>query len=218
MKCPLRRGRWKLYLLQREQPRRMKNAVSWIVTPSGSDRASPIRGTYHLQYRAEEWSETKLRRGIDEGALVITGWGQGANFTLFKIWEEVYWSLKFHGMSQSNVAAQVKTTENMAVGFRHADHATHFIPKKSWHSLRRQAGFARGLRPRSLVFMGEPVACFRGTRCKHLYFKINYNFIKQLMVNQHNNSSSHPLVLLPQHVSVIRPSSGGIQQYTILSC
>jgi hypothetical protein len=36
--------------------------------------------------------------------------------------------------------------------------------------------------------------------------------IKQLMVRQRNNSSSPHLMLLPQHVSVIRPSSGGIQQ------
>jgi hypothetical protein len=35
--------------------------------------------------------------------------------------------------------------------------------------------------------------------------------IKQLMVRQRNNSSSPPLMLLPQHVSVIRPSSVGIQ-------
>jgi hypothetical protein len=36
----------------------------------------------------------------------------------------------------------------MAVGIRHAHHATHSI-RKSWHKLRRQA---RGLIPRSLVF------------------------------------------------------------------
>jgi hypothetical protein len=35
--------------------------------------------------------------------------------------------------------------------------------------------------------------------------------IQQSMVRQRNNSSSRPLILLPQHVSVIRPSSGGIQ-------
>jgi hypothetical protein len=32
-------------------------------------------------------------------------------------------------------------------------------------------------------------------------------FIKQLMVRERNNSSSPPLMLLPQHVSVIRPLS-----------
>jgi hypothetical protein len=37
------------------------------------------------------------------------------------------------------------------------------------------------------------------------------------MVRQRNNSSSPPPMLLQQHVSVIRPSSSGIQKYTALS-
>jgi hypothetical protein len=40
-------------------------------------------------------------------------------------------------------------------------------------------------------------------------FAIQLSLTKQLMVRQRNNSSSPPLMLLPQHVSVIRPSSGG---------
>jgi hypothetical protein len=39
--------------------------------------------------------------------------------------------------------------------------------------------------------------------------------IKQLWVRQRNNSSSPLPMLLPQHVSVIRPSSSGIQYYTV---
>jgi hypothetical protein len=37
------------------------------------------------------------------------------------------------------------------------------------------------------------------------------------MIRQRNNPSSTPLLLLLQHVSVIRPSSSGIQKYTVLS-
>jgi hypothetical protein len=36
-------------------------------------------------------------------------------------------------------------------------------------------------------------------------------FIKQVMVLRRNISSSPPPTSLPQHVLVIRPSSGGIQ-------
>jgi hypothetical protein len=36
-------------------------------------------------------------------------------------------------------------------------------------------------------------------------------FIKQLMVRERNNYSSPPPMLLAQHVSAIRPSSGGVQ-------
>jgi hypothetical protein len=50
----------------------------------------------------------------------------------------------------------------------------------------------------------RPVAGQR-PRNKQLY-KIN----RAIMLRQRNNSSSPPLMLLPQHVSVIRPSSGGI--------
>jgi hypothetical protein len=42
------------------------------------------------------------------------------------------------------VAAPVKTTQNTAVGIRHADHVAPSI-RKSWQSFRRQAAVARSV-------------------------------------------------------------------------
>jgi hypothetical protein len=44
-----------------------------------------------------------------------------------------------------------------------------------------------------------------------IWVEHTYVLIKQLMAHQRNNSSSAPPMLLPQHVSVVRPSSSGIQ-------
>jgi hypothetical protein len=86
--------------------------------------------------------------------------------------------------------------------------------KEAWRSLVSEWSILTSLIRVSVCGTGMQLALCLNNVSKHrrcLRADNISGFMKQLMVRQRNNSSPPPLVFLPQHVSVIRPSSGGIQ-------